>query len=231
MRKLLFLLLILSNKCTICHAQDSTLLNYDMMADNIVVGTRIFKHTFYSQFGDIQHYNLNSAPKTIGYTWSGTGRFTKKFVLADYYSLSIILPYKIQLNDSISGKLNGTIFSFSPYGLDLFPNSKVIHFTVSPGINLGRLRISGDKLIHQKNPFISPTISIQPQIRIKNLLFTIRADYEVDVSNDQWKSLLINKKQDKISLPPLNQTACSFYLSVGWMFKRLDGVKRQSLYN
>jgi len=102
------------------------------------------------------------------------------------------------------------------FGKDLLPKSNIANCIVSFGFNTGRFRISGNDYKQQKNPFFSPTISIQPKIRIGPIVLSIRGDYGFDISKSNWRSVNFTNKNNGIYLSPLKQTGGIIYFSIGW---------------
>lgn len=204
------------------YSQDSTATvnDADMFSIDIIYGNYLFRNNFDDQFNTIENLSLGSPVQTIGLSLSGAYTRYKKHLYAVHYSYSQIIPQRIVINDSISSKINGFILSVNMLGIDLLPKSKIANCIVSFGFNTGRFRISGNEYIQQKNPFFSPTLSLQPKIRVGPIVFSIRGDYGFDISKKGWRSVNFTNKTNGINLNPFKQTGGILYFSIGWVPNR-----------
>ena len=223
MKKLVFIFFVFQSALGFC--QDTTKAKGSAQplygTNYILYGTRLPQNNFYSQLNTVGKYNFSSPLQMIGIGQgryvSLTGRYTSVWRVV-HYSYSQIIPQKIIVNDTINCNVNGYVFSFCIAPLSLFRKSKFISLHISYGFNTGRLRLSGNELVNQKNPFFSPMISVRPVISIKNIRFTLRGDYEYDVSKPSWRRTYFTSK-NKTDLEKFKETGITFFFGIGIIFQ------------
>ena len=188
----------------------------DMFSCDILYGQCIFKDDFYAQFNTKQHYSFTHPIQTIGISLSGAYVRDKRHDYAVHYSYSQLLPQQITLFDTLNSHINGFIFSVNMLGKDLLPKSKNANCIIGLGFNTGRFRISGNDYKQQKNPFFSPTISLQPKLKLGSIVLSLRGDLSYDISKGNWRSLNFSTKTQRFDLKPFKQTGLMLYFSIGW---------------
>jgi hypothetical protein len=189
--------------------------NNGFYSTDIIYGNIFLKNNFNNQLNTFQNHQFLKPLQTIGISSFSQYKFNSVKNSDGYISYSQIIPQEINLSNGMHGKINGFIFGFSVFGKNVLPKAKVFKVFVSLGFNTGRIRISGDNFTSQKNPFFCPTISIQPRLKIKKIVFSIRAEYSFDVSSNLWRSLTITKSKGAISLPNYSQTGLNLYFLIG----------------
>ena len=222
MKKLFFIFFVLQSALGFC--QDTTKAKGSAQplygTNYILYGTRLPQNNFYNQINTLGKYNFGSPLQMIGIGQgryvSFTGRYTSVWRIV-HYSYSQIIPQKIIISDTINCNVNGYVFSFSIAPFSLFKKSKFFSLHISYGFNSGRLRLSGNELVNQKNPFFSPMISIRPVVLIKKIKFTIRADYEYDISKPSWRRTYFTSK-NKTDLDKFKQSGLTLFFGIGFRF-------------
>lgn len=97
------------------------------------------------------------------------------------------------------------------------PRSRTLNLLCGTGFNTGRLLVKSKGFVSQKNPFFAPTIFLQPQLYVKHFRFSIKTEYQFDLSKVGWRSLNITKETAKFYLTPLRQSALIVNISIGWV--------------
>lgn len=214
----LFGILLLSS---FSYAQDPLDTNHyesDIASIDIIYGTHFYLKDFNKQLNTIKKLDISKPVQTIGISLTAAYVREEKHNYGIHLSYSQIIPQKIQLNDSIAGKINGFNFSFNYYGIDITPKSTISSLMFGLGFNAGRLRIITDSYKGLKNPFFAPALFFNPRFFIGNFVIGLRADFQFDITSKNWRSVLISKKQTNISAPKFNQTALLTYFTLGWRF-------------
>lgn len=202
------------------HGQTNKVDSYD-----ILYGTKLFKNNFYNQVNTLNKYSYSSPVQLIGIGYSGCFEVTRgSYNYVGHISYEQVIPQQLIINNTIKCNLNGFILSVSVLGWDFFPKSKNFHVLFTGGFNTGRLRLGGNELVRQKNPFFSPMISLQPKIAIGKIILSIRGDYEWDVSRKNWRRTLFANK-NKINLDTYKQTGASIFFCFGFVIPETDEKK------
>lgn len=212
------LLLILIFGYFISYGQDSTEVEYrdDIFSLDIIYGHYLLKNNFNSKINSQNNFSFSNPIQTLGISFSGAYKRGERHDYAIHLSYSQVIPQQIIINDAIKSEINGFIFGLNMLGKDLLPRSKNANCIVGFGFNSGRLRVSSEGYKQQKNPFFSPTLSIQPKINIGPIALSIRYDYSFDISKSNWRSVNFTNKSNVLNLTPLKQTGGIIYLSMGW---------------
>lgn len=188
-----------------------------MFSVDVIYGHYLLKNSFNSNFNSQNDFSFSNPIQTLGVSLSGAYTREHRHDYAIHFSYSQVIPQQILVNDSIKSKINGFVLGVNMFGIDLLPKSKIANCIVSLGFNTGRFRISGNEFKQQKNPFFSPTLSIQPKIRIGPIVLSVRGDYGFDISKSNWRSVNFTSKNIGINLNPLKQTGGIIYFSIGWV--------------
>lgn len=186
---------------------------------DILYGTRLFNENFYAQLNTIGHFKFAEPVQVAGLGFSGgvpvTGR-SRSYYKYGHWSYCQVIPQRISVNDTLKCNINGYLLSLDILGTDLFRKAYAFHLLASFGFNTGRLRLHGNEWARQKNPFFAPRISLQPKVRIGRLLFSIRADYEWDVSSVNWRKTYF-AKSNKADLQKFKQSCLTLFFCMGYM--------------
>jgi len=183
---------------------------------DLLYGTRLFNNNFYDQFNTIDNYVYGIPIQLIGLEFSGELSVTRgAYKYFGHLSYSQVVPQNVIINDSLRGNINGFIFSFSVFGWNLIPKSKIFNILLSGGFNTGRLRFSKNELLKQKNPFFSPNLTLHPKLAVGKVVLSLRADYEIDISSNRWRRT-ISAKGNTIPLNTFNQSGATLFLCLGY---------------
>ncbi|MDG1914384.1 MAG: hypothetical protein P8I55_07310 [Crocinitomix sp.] len=160
----------------------------------------------YHFFSSLQYFGVSM---THGLRWNG------RFNGLNHFSYTQVLPQKIAYNDSISAWLTGGNFYLTVIGFDLFYYKPKIDFMIGFGFNTGRLRLLGDPLIKQKNPYFTPTLTIAPRYFIGDISLQIRASIDYDISSENWRRMTFSKS-DKVNIGPTSMTGINVFFAIGY---------------
>jgi hypothetical protein len=157
--------------------------------DVIYVQKFLSKSTLNGALNSQSNFSIAKPLSFIGIGTTGRYVLTRgNYQYTGHIYYTQVIPQKLQLNDSTSAIINGFNFAASVWGFDVIPKKQNIDLIISAGFNTGRLRLFIDKNTRQKNPFVSPNISITPRFIFGKLCFLIRAEYDIDVSSKNWRS-------------------------------------------
>jgi hypothetical protein len=179
-------------------------------------GKKYVQQSFYNQLGTLAKPDLVSPLNCVGLGGSGDFILTRGGSYSGHFFLVYIVPQPIKIDSIEGGKISGCIFSASLFGWELLKNQKHVHCIVSGGINLGRLRILGSDMLHQKNAQFAPMAALQPYFYIGKMKLGLNLQYDYDVSKTRWKRTWFAPKQYQHSIAPLRQTGASAFFCVGW---------------
>ena len=210
MRITIFTLVILPFSF-VAQTKNTTLSSFD-----IYYGCRPLFQNFYKQLNTINDLKFGKPLQTIGVGSSGHFLVNRGSDFYGHWIYNQILPQTIFIQDSIKGKLSGFVFSFA-YGASII--SKNFVFMFYSGFNTGRLRMFGNELIRQKNPFFSPKIGIQPKIKLGKIALTLIIESEYDISKPRWRRTSL-ANENKSNLDALKQSGITAQLGVGYLIKQ-----------
>lgn len=201
--------------------QSKTISSFDLY-----FGSKVFNSSFYNSFNTIDHIQFNSSIYEFGFGFSarmvvGSGsRYDAGIPHDGHWTYHTIIPIQISINDSINSKLSGSTFSFS-FGKDLCYLIDNFDLVVSGGIDVGRLMLSNPDYKLMKNPFFNPTISVQPKVKIKHFVLSLRVDCWNDMSTARWKEALVTRysKRPSYALENYRQSGMRFLVGIGYSFK------------
>lgn len=129
-----------------------------------------------------------------------------------------VVPQDVKLNDSITAKITGFNFGFTIHGFDAFPHKRNFDLLFNMGVNTGRLRLYGNSLAKQKNPYFSPKISMSPRVIIGRISLLAIITYELDISRKNWRKMTFSDSP-KINLPQTSSTGLTILASIGYVLK------------
>ena len=221
MKKLVWIFFVFQFELGLCQdtiSQDSNFVQTRLFTQSaeIIYGTRLFTSNFNNQLNTVKYMDLGAPVQLVGIEESGGNMFAinREWSMSGHFSYCQVIPQKITINDTVNCNINGFIFSFCLFGGDLFYKSKTFGLLLSGGFNTGRLRLSGNEWARQKNPFFSPKVSIQPKVRIKKIVLSLRGDYEYDISKPSWRRTYFANK-NKIDLDKFKETGATIFFCFG----------------
>ena len=181
----------------------------------LMIGSKLFNTSFYNQLNTINKFKIIQQPATfIGLGHNGQWRINRQFIYYGHIALLYIVPQEIEINNQ-KGKLTGFMFSCSVYGFDLLNKKKNSDLIISFGFNSGRLKISKNELLRQKNPFFAPMISFCPKFTIKRIIIGLNAQFDYDISKPNWRKTFF-ANSNKIPLDKFYQTGITTLFFVGY---------------
>jgi hypothetical protein len=149
-------------------------------------GYRVYSQEFYKQLNTINSIELNKPLQTVGIGTSGYFPVQRMGGFYGHFVYNQIIPQSIKIQDTLTGKISGYIFSFA-CGRTLIKSLRNFSLNYYIGFNTGRIRLYENPLIREKNYFFSPKVGIQPKIKIGKIGLTFIVEYEYDVTNPNWK--------------------------------------------
>jgi hypothetical protein len=169
---------------------------------------------FNGQLNDLSNLRLGTPISYISISTTGYIVINRQGEFPGQWHYSHIIPQKIMVNDSISAKITGFNFGVHLWGFDLFRRSKYVGLFVDFGFNTGRLRLTGDPYVNQKNPYFSPKLTVIPRVYISNFCFQITAEYDHDISSKNWRKTNFSNSP-KINLLKASSSGLTVLASVG----------------
>lgn len=183
---------------------------------DVYYGYRSFSGNFYNQFSKITKPDLSLPLQVVGVGVSGRFIVTRGSNFNGHFTYSKVIPQRIKVQDTLSGKVGGFFVSFG-YGTSLIRVPRVFDLDVYTGFNTGRIKITGNELLQQKNPFFSPKIGLQTKLTLCNIAISLRGEYEYDISKVNWRRTLV-ANENKVNLAGFRQTGITALLGIGYAF-------------
>jgi hypothetical protein len=197
-------------------AQKDTTSDQTLSSFDIYYGVRPFFGDLYHQLNSTTNFSFSPPIRTIGIGTSGHFIMSRASDFYGHFVYNQILPEAIHIQDTIKAKITGFIFSFA-YGGAVTTTSGVFAFYFYLGLNTGRLKITGDENLAQKNPFFAPKIGVQPKIKLGRIALTFIFEYDYDISKTSWRRTLF-AKVDQVNIAPFRQTALTGQVGLGYLF-------------
>ena len=185
---------------------------------DLVYGYKSLNSDFYGQFNTLSKSFNSSLPLQLaGISFTGTFDQSRGKPYDGHLTYCQVVPQQIIVQDSLKGNINGFVFGCTSWGFDIFPNSNRFDLQMSVGFNTGRLRITQNELLRQKNPFFSPEVSLHPRIELGKFVLSLRADFEYDISRKNWRRTYF-ASEDKVNLAGIKQSGLSLLAGIGYTF-------------
>src|ERR1043165_4992855 len=141
-------------------------------------------------------------------------------------SYNLIIPQPARINDSISCKITGGIFSLGLGGL-LQSRSERFYTGFYIGFNTGRIRLSGPDIIRAKNGFFSPKAGIEIKLLPGRFSISVLAEAEYDVSRTNWKKT-VRAADETIALDNLRQESITCLFTLSYSLFRYENSDRNT---
>lgn len=173
-------------------------------------GYRVGFQNFYEQLNTTKCFKLGGPLQMIGLRALGEVDFhhsLNKFLILTY---SKFISQAITIEDTIKGKIGGFTC-----GLGWGRTFKSQRLGIYIGFNTGRLRISGQEVIRQKNSFLSPKIGITPIFSLGKFKLHLSLEYAYDISKTSWRRTYF-ANSNKIVLDNLRQSAITAQIGISY---------------
>jgi hypothetical protein len=201
------------------------LCNYSLIAQkhdpisslDVYYGYRPQIQNFYNQLSTLNNINFSKPLKMIGIGETGEFVISRNGKMTGHVIYDQIIPQVIYVQDTLKAKITGFVFSFA-YGAAITTRSEKFALYYYSGFNTGRLRVYGNDLLKQKNPFFSPKVGIQPKIKMGKMALILILEYEYDLSRTTWRRT-VSSKGNKTSLASFRQTGVTAQLGVGYVIE------------
>ena len=171
--------------------KDTSSTDGEIASIEICYGYKTLNQNFQNNFNTTSNFKFKNPLQTIGVIYSSLLNVSRATVFYGAFYYNQIIPQAILINGANKCNVTGFIFGAS-FGRDLFDKSEKFDLTLTGGFNTGRLRLYGDELMRQKNPFFAPKIALQPKIRIKKIAISLTIEYDYDISKSTWITSIRN---------------------------------------
>ena len=226
MRKLFILcFFILYNFCLLAQ-KDSTGRYREYMVFEVNYGYKTLTNSFDHNFNTINNFTLGKPLQTIGVrvnvanipnTTEDKKTTTKTFFGNYDLYYNQIIPQPVYVNGIYKCNITGFVLGYGA-GFDFFKKLKALHLIANFGLNTGRLRLYGNELTRQKNPFFAPKFGLQPRVIIGKLSISLTAEIDYDISKPEWRRTYF-ANTNKVNINTLLQTGFSTFFSVGYLIE------------
>ncbi len=197
-------------------SQKDSLSNFSLSSFDIYYGARAFYTNFYSQFNSTSNLNIRLPVKTLGIGTSGHFIVNRGSDFYGHFIYHYVIPENLFVRDTVKGKIAGFIFSFA-YGAIVSSEKGNFALYIYSGVNTGRLKITGNESMKQKNPFFAPKIGVQPKFKFGPLAFSLILESDYDLSKTSWKKTLFTKSE-QITISKFRQSAINAHVGIGYLF-------------
>jgi hypothetical protein len=182
---------------------------------DVIYGNTLYQKDFLGQLNTMKAHKYGRPMQFVGVAGTNLMANKKKNVHWNFVGAKY-LSQNFQVNDSVSGKISGSLFGFAA-GRDLFAKVDAFDFHIGGGLNFGRLKLVGNDLLHLKNMFISPKLSVLVKVRIGKLCLSAGAEYAYDISGSDWKEKIFpTGKRSTVAVSGFNQSGMNFTVGLGW---------------
>ncbi|MBL7890184.1 MAG: hypothetical protein JNL24_11555 [Bacteroidia bacterium] len=182
---------------------------------DLAYGYKIVQQNFQDNLNYVGNFSFASPLQFIGIGATDHTLISRSSEAETQLYYCQIIPRKILTRDSLDAYISGGMFSLG-FGIDLFKKSKLFDMFIFGGFNMGRLRLYGENMIKQKNFYFSPKLSLQPKVKIGPIAFSIRLDYEYDVSNPNWKKMYFSSAP-AVFADKFRQSGFSAFVCLGYV--------------
>lgn len=184
---------------------------------DILLGEKVFTNKFMGQINSLNNFSFGKPVSYVGLGFVGSINDGEGIFNDGHITYSHILPDNIIIGNSIKCKISGFNFSLPVLGYNLFSEKyESTDFLISLGFNTGRIRLYGNELVRQQNPYFSPKITMSPRVRISKLVLSLIVEYEYDISSGEWRKMA-NSNTNKIKLDNYRQSGITAFLSLGYL--------------
>jgi hypothetical protein len=188
-------------------------------------GYKMLRHDFQQQLNPFDHFQSGKALQLIGFGYSGQtyiNRRPERFYGHAFYHQ--IIPQAVTINDSVHCKITGGIFSLGCGGM-LENHSKNFYCGFYLGFNTGRLRLTGNEQIREKNPFFSPKLGMELKLLPGKFSISLLAEAEHDISGTSWRKTA--RAADRtIPVGKLNQDGITCLLTLSYHLLNYTSVDK-----
>ncbi|MFT6981818.1 MAG: hypothetical protein ACJAUD_000584 [Crocinitomicaceae bacterium] len=188
---------------------------------DIQYGQRILQKSYLNgQLNSFGNFNFSDPISFIGISVTGAFAVGRRSSYGNTHysgqmSYSLVIPREITINDTINGKLTGYNFGCSIWGFDVFPNVGAFDLMLDVGFNAGRLRIYGDTLIKQKNPYFAPAVSLTTRVSFGKFALHIRGSYDYDITKKNWRRTFFSRTE-KVTISETKLSGIMIFAGIGY---------------
>lgn len=194
-------------------AQDSTKVSNNFL--DIYYGYRPFFQAFNGQLNTTDKIELSTPLQLLGIRGCEDIHVGNRMRFYQHFTYNQVIPQPVYIHDTLKGNITGCVWGMGYGGL---LKSSVVDLYYYLGFNTGRLRIYGNELIRQKNPFFSPKVGIQPRLKFGKIGITALIEYDYDISKTAWRRTLLANK-DKVDIDRLRQTGITAQIGICFRMK------------
>lgn len=183
----------------------------------MIYGQKYFQKTALSNsVNNLDQFSVGQPVSSIGIGLTGKLWVNRKYSFPAHISFGHIIPQKIVIQDSISGRVSGFNLGMALTGWDVFNKKRWIDLIFGAGFKTGRMRLFGDSRLEQVNAYFSPFVSIAPRFNLGKISIQFRAEYELDITRSRWRNVWFSNSP-KAELGPMKSTGLTTSVSVGWV--------------
>ncbi len=178
-------------------------------------GQMIYSRSFVGGINSFRNFQLGRPIQFVGLGVSGELKLSTFHNILGHFYVSGVMPQKIQLEELGQARIGGGLISA---GLTKELIKRNRRFNLQPGIGIltGRMNIRQSEIIHLKNGFIAPKISIQSKAIFGKVSLALQIEYAMDLSDNDWKSIQ-QRSGSMDNLTAFNQSGLLMQISVGWV--------------
>ncbi len=197
--------------------------NLIWLSVDLTYGNMLYNHRFNQQINSFEYSKVFNPIQTIGISFTQLVERNKTFDISNfettYISYTQVIPQRFEINDSITGRINGGNFGMNIFSYNFELKPYKFYLFTGIGFKTGRLRISSPEYRAMVNPYFAPMIIIQPLIRFGPLAITLRGEYLFDVTKKDWKSVKLSKKSNLMEINEFRQTGLNISLCIGLILR------------
>jgi hypothetical protein len=178
-------------------------------------GQMFYSRSFVGGINSFNNFQLGRPIQFVGLGTSGELKLSMFHNILGHFYVSGVMPQNIQLEEFGQARIGGGLMSA---GLTKELIKRNRRFNLQPGIGIlsGRMNIHQSKIIHLKNGFFAPKVSIQAKAIFGKTSVALQLEYAMDLSDNDWKS--IQRRSGSVdNLTAFNQSGLLMQISIGWI--------------
>jgi|GEM_PF-3003734 len=221
MKRIAFLLLILSLKCSVTYAQSFRAgFTSGHASSNLAAGW------MQPRIDDLRgHFETNYGRKFFderlycgGFLFRGPAVSNVEGAYDAMVQVLLVVPQAESVHDSLRFRLGGWQLGTAFFGKDALWFSEIFDLIIAPGWSFGNFHLrrwDDDRRSRYTNPFVGPKLSAEFRVNIKRFTLAARGEYLYDLTDPIWR-----RKTDFMPvLPWTYNRGLQLTASIGWTLK------------
>jgi hypothetical protein len=186
-------------------------------------GYKLLRNDFHQQFNTSEKFKFGAPLQLVGFGLSTeAGHINRSADGYIHMFYNQVIPQSISINDSLSSKITGGIFSLA-LGQSIPRRISKLYLNVFLGFNAGRLRVYGKDGLQQKNPFFAPKLGLQSKLYLGKFSIGLLVEADYDISKTSWRRTL-SAKGEQTTIDKFRQEGITTLLSISYRIFKVSSM-------